>query len=354
MRRGSGLAAGEVGHRGAVRPLHQARRRRSGIAARQPGERGRRRGPGPEEHPVHDDGRRAARRGRNAQREGRGQLVGSGHHERLPRGGDVDRRRPGPAEHERGHRADLAGCERQAGNDAVAPGATAAERPEQARPRAGGHVVRMPVGRHDPDAAEAVARKAERTGCEAVPAAECEPRDPDGRARAGRDRPLPGSPQPGVDGAERRARADRRAAIRAERDSGKPAQVDEESGRRGEAGVGVTTRTNGEPDVVGHGPADDRLDIGGVERLRDRAGEHVVEARVPRSSRLSVPDASRTVERTAERGVELVERARRVSLGGEPERERCSGPCQAPTADDEVAPTEPLHGRSVGRRPAEG
>ena len=61
---------------------------------------------------------------------------------------------------------------------------------------------------------------------------------------------------------------------------------------------------------MGHGPADDRLDVGGVERLRDRAGEHVVEARVPRSPRVAVPDASRTVERTAERGVELVERAR--------------------------------------------
>jgi len=45
--------------------------------------------------------------------------------------------------------------------------------------------------------------------------------------------------------------------------------------------------------VVRDRPADDRLDVGGVERLRDCAGKHVVEARVPRLARLRVAGASR-------------------------------------------------------------
>ena len=84
-------------------------------------------------------------------------------------------------------------------------------------------------------------------------------------------------------------------------------------------------------------------------RLRDRAGEDIVEACVPWSPRGAVPGAPWAQERPSKDAVELVERVERARLRAarEAEAERCADG-DAPAPDDEVTPTEPLHGRSLG------
>ncbi len=102
-----------------------------------------------------------------------------------------------------------------------------------------------------------------------------------------------------------------------------------------------------EADVVRGRPAHDRPDVRGVERLRDRAGEHVVEARIPGLPGSGVAGLARPEQRAADGAVELVERLRRACVGREPERERSAGAHEASAPDDEPAPVVPLHGRSV-------
>ena len=143
-----------------------------------------------------------------------------------------------------------------------------------------------PVGRDDGEAGDVVGGQPERARGEPVAAAEREPAEADGRARAAGHRAAVARER--VDDLDHvRARADARApAAAVDRDRAQAPQVDDDAVvDRRVAGVGVAARARRDADVVAVGPAQHGLDVAAVERLDDRVGPGAVVAPVVDAAR---------------------------------------------------------------------
>ena len=188
-------------------------------------------------------------------------------------------RRERGAEVRRG--ADAVHAHLEARHDPEVAAAPAAQRPEQVRVVARVDAAQPPVGRDHHEPRDVVGRQPERPRGEAVAAAEREPAEADGRARAaGHRAAVAGERVHDLDHV--RARADARAAAAAvDGDRPQPPQVDDDAFvERRVAGVGMPAGARRHADVVAVGPAQHRLHVAAVARDDDRVRPRAVEARV--------------------------------------------------------------------------
>ena len=210
------------------------------------------------------------------------------------------------------HRRGGLGGEGQLRDDAQDAAPAAARGPEELAVRRAVRGVDRPVGRHELDLGELIAREPEGAHQHADPTPERQAGDADGRARAARDRPTPRADGV-VDGGEGRARPhDHRTPVGAECDRVERGRADHEGRRdaaacrsaRRPADVVVAAGAEGDREPVLPGEGQRGADVGRARHLQDRERFRGVESGILGELGGREPGTARQEERAGDGGLQ--------------------------------------------------